>query len=78
MTPATDCNKAHCNRGAMSRGLCTLHYDQQYYVNHRDNKNWNDFGGEQDNYNHETFVQGVASYDIPLDYLPPEGEGDLV
>lgn len=79
MTPATDCSIEDCVRATLRRGLCAVHHDHQAYLLRRNGLNWNDWeGGEQDNFNHETFVQGVPSYDIPLDYLPPEGEGDLL
>lgn len=73
MTPGTECSREYCVRATLRRGLCPEHHDEMRYKLLAQGLNWSDYG-EQDNYNHETFVQGVASYDIPLDYLPCKGE----
>jgi len=74
MIPATECNIKDCTRGAMSRGMCGVHYDQEHHRLSTVNQSWHDSDAEETNYYHETRVPGVASYDIPLDYLPCEGE----
>ena len=74
MTPGTECSIPDCLRSTLRRGLCPKHHDAQGYLLQSHGLNWNDYD-EHDNYNHETFVQGVAQYDIPLDYLPCEGDG---
>ena len=74
MTPGTECSRVNCTRSTLRRGLCPEHHDALAYSLQLRGLNWNDYA-EQDNYNHETFVQGVEQYDIPLDYLPCEGDG---
>ncbi len=76
MIPIVDCKRPDCPRGARSRGLCDVHYNQEHHRLSTLGQSWHDSGAEDTNYFHETFVHGVAKYDIPLDYLPPQGEGE--